>query len=60
MREPTGKVALDIGEGVLPVAGRTSYAASKTALIGLTRSLAPEAGPHGIRMNPVSPGLVMF
>ena len=35
---------------------RTPYAASKTALIGLTRALAHEVGPHGIRVNLVSPG----
>ena len=36
--------------------GRTSYAASKTALIGMTRTLAAEAGPYGIRVNLISPG----
>jgi NAD(P)-dependent dehydrogenase (short-subunit alcohol dehydrogenase family) len=44
--------------GKRPVAGRTSYAASKTALIGLTRSLATETGPYGIRVNLVSPGAI--
>lgn len=42
--------------GKRPLFGRTSYAASKTALIGLTRTLATEAGPFGIRVNLVSPG----
>lgn len=42
--------------GKRPLHGRTSYAASKTALIGLTRTLALEAGPHGVRVNLVSPG----
>jgi NAD(P)-dependent dehydrogenase (short-subunit alcohol dehydrogenase family) len=44
--------------GKRPLYGRTSYAASKAALIGLTRTLAVEAGPHGIRVNLVSPGPV--
>jgi NAD(P)-dependent dehydrogenase (short-subunit alcohol dehydrogenase family) len=42
--------------GKRPLLGRTSYAASKTALIGLTRTLAAEAGPFGIRVNLISPG----
>ena len=42
--------------GKRPLFGRTSYAASKTALIGLTRTLAAEAGPFGIRVNLISPG----
>ncbi|MEU2036707.1 SDR family NAD(P)-dependent oxidoreductase [Nocardia amamiensis] len=44
--------------GKHPLLGRTAYAASKTALIGLTRTLAAETGPHGIRVNLVSPGYV--
>lgn len=41
-----------------PLLNRSAYAASKAALIGLTRTLAEEAGPHGIRVNLVSPGAV--
>jgi NAD(P)-dependent dehydrogenase (short-subunit alcohol dehydrogenase family) len=39
-----------------PLPGRSPYAASKSALIGLVRSLALDAGPFGVRVNLVSPG----
>jgi 3-oxoacyl-[acyl-carrier protein] reductase len=35
------------------------YAASKAALIALTKSLAAELGPKGIRVNCVAPGWVL-
>ena len=44
--------------GKRPLFGRSAYTSTKTALIGLTRTLAIEAGPHGIRVNLVSPGFV--
>jgi 3-oxoacyl-[acyl-carrier protein] reductase len=39
-------------------AGQTAYAASKTALVGLTKSLAREIGAKGITVNAICPGLV--
>jgi 3-oxoacyl-[acyl-carrier protein] reductase len=38
--------------------GQTAYAASKAALIGITRSLAREVGARGITVNAICPGLV--
>ena len=40
-------------------AGRTHYSSSKTAVVGFTRALAMEAGPHNIRVNCIVPGAVM-
>ncbi len=45
--------------GKRPLMHRVAYASSKLGLIGLTRSLAEEVGPHGIRVNAISPGPVM-
>ncbi len=39
-------------------AGRTSYAAAKAGVGGLTRALALDLGPRGIRVNAVLPGYV--
>jgi len=44
--------------GKRPLWGRTPYAASKLALVGLVRTLALETAPFGVRVNLVSPGPV--
>ena len=44
--------------GKRPLHGRTPYAASKTALTGLVRTLAWEAGAFGVRVNLISPGAI--
>jgi NAD(P)-dependent dehydrogenase (short-subunit alcohol dehydrogenase family) len=42
--------------GVVALAGRSPYTASKAALIHLTRNLAVEYADHGIRANALCPG----
>lgn len=49
-----GSTSWVIGQG-----GMAAYTASKSAVIGLTRSLARDFGPYGVRVNAVAPGWIM-
>jgi len=40
------------------LAGLLHYDASKAAVLGMTRAMANELGPHGIRVNTIAPGLL--
>ena len=44
--------------GVSGNAGQCNYSASKAGLIGLTKSMAKEMGPRGIRANCIAPGFI--
>lgn len=49
-----GSISWMIKQGGMP-----AYTTSKSAIQGLTRSLARDLGPHGIRVNTLVPGWVM-
>ncbi|BCB21826.1 SDR family NAD(P)-dependent oxidoreductase [Bosea sp. ANAM02] len=52
-------VTISSGAGLRPsLTGIQAYASAKHALVGLTRQLAWEFGPHGITVNSVAPGFV--
>jgi NAD(P)-dependent dehydrogenase (short-subunit alcohol dehydrogenase family) len=51
-------INLSSAAGIHGFARRTPYASAKWAIVGLTKSLALELGPFGIRVNAICPGAV--
>jgi NAD(P)-dependent dehydrogenase (short-subunit alcohol dehydrogenase family) len=51
-------VNVSSGAGLLPLPDRTAYCASKAGLQMVSKALAMEAAPYGIRVNTVCPGAV--
>lgn len=60
MKEQESGVIVNMGSvnTYLAPAGRAHYSAGKAALENLTKTLAREMGPFGIRVNALCPGLV--
>jgi 3-oxoacyl-[acyl-carrier protein] reductase len=59
MRGRFGRI-INIGSvsGLMGNAGQVNYAASKAALVGMTKSLAKELGGKGVTANVVAPGFI--
>ncbi|ASR53082.1 SDR family oxidoreductase [Blastomonas fulva] len=51
-------INISTASAVTGLPGRTAYVASKWALEGMTRNLARELGPDGIRVNAIRPGFM--
>jgi 3-oxoacyl-[acyl-carrier protein] reductase len=59
MRQRSGSIVnMSSISGQTGNAGQVNYAASKAALIAMTKSLAMEVGSRGIRVNAVAPGII--
>ena len=61
MREAGGGSIINMGSTSWMVGqgGMAAYTAAKSAVLGLTRSLARDWGPDNIRVNSIAPGWIM-
>jgi meso-butanediol dehydrogenase/(S,S)-butanediol dehydrogenase/diacetyl reductase len=55
--QPGAIVNFSSTAGVMAIGGRVAYVTSKFAVSGMTRAMAIDLGPHGIRVNALAPGL---
>ena len=60
LKKETGGAIVNISSmgGVMALQSAAAYVTSKTAVVGLTRSIAVDAAPYGFRCNAVCPGFI--
>lgn len=60
LQRDTGGSIVNISSmgGIMALQSAAAYVTSKTAVVGLTRSVAVDAAPFGIRCNAVCPGFI--
>lgn len=58
VRQEWGRVVSIASRALLGNFGQCNYAATKSGLVGFSRGLAVELGPHNITVNVVAPGLI--
>jgi 3-oxoacyl-[acyl-carrier protein] reductase len=60
LRQRWGRVINIVSpSGIIATAGQTAYGASKSGVIGFTRTLAAECGRRGVTVNALSPGFMI-
>jgi NAD(P)-dependent dehydrogenase (short-subunit alcohol dehydrogenase family) len=61
MKEAGGGAIINLGSTswMIGLGGMVAYTASKSAVTGITRSLARDLGPYNIRVNTLLPGWIM-
>jgi len=59
MKQKSGNIInITSVSGLKGMPRQVNYSASKAGIIGLTKSLAREVGPYGVRVNAIAPGYI--
>jgi dihydroanticapsin dehydrogenase len=61
LRQRSGGTIINMSsaQGLVSMPGQSVYSASKSGVIGITRGIAIDGGPHNIRANCICPGFII-